>query len=259
MYAIVFYRVHLPENGELECLQINLLVARSYLLTAHEAPIPEMKEVIERWRENAALMEPDVGIPVYSLLDTLVDDYFPCIDAITERVEAMEEQVFQGLSQGALEAIFRLKKDLLRFRRVVAPERDVINVLLRREQPIFSERSLIYFQDVYDHLVRITDSLDTYRDLLSSALDAYLSVVSNRLSENSIRMAESANRLNQTMQTLTAWSIILMSCSLIAGIYGMNFRYMPELGWRYGYSAALGAMLVLGLGLLALFRRKHWL
>jgi magnesium transporter len=259
LYAIVFYAIGVPVGGDLECLQINLLVARNYLLTVHETPIPVLEEVIRRWQVNAERMDPDVGIPVYSLLDTLVDGYFPCVDEITERVEAMEDQVFQGLNQEAIQAIFHLKKDLLRFRRIVAPERDVINVLLRREQPIFSERSLIYFQDIYDHLVRITDSIDTYRDLLSSAMDAYLSVASNRLAENSIKLAEGANQLNKTMQALTSWSIILMSASLIAGIYGMNFRIMPELGLRYGYFGALGTMLVLGVGLLIVFKRKGWL
>jgi magnesium transporter len=222
MYAIVFYSAHTSETGKLELQQVNLLVTHSYLLTVHERPVPDLEEAIGRWRANVELMEPDVGIPVYSLLDTLVDGYFPCIDEITERVEAMEEQIFTGISQGALEALFQLKKDMLHFRRVVAPERDVVNVLLRREQPVFSERSLIFFQDLYDHLVRITDSIDTYRDLLSSALDTYLTVSSNRLAENSIQLAQSANRLNQTMQILAAWSIILMSASLIAGIYGMN-------------------------------------
>lgn len=259
LYTIVFYAVRLPEKGDLATQQINLLVSKHYLLTVHEEPISELEEVIRRWRENAGQMEPDVGVPVYSLLDTLVDGYFPVVDAIADRVETMEDEVFQGLPQEALQTIFRLKKDLLGLRRIVAPERDVINVLLRREQPIFSEHSHLYFQDIYDHLVRITDSIDTYRDLVSSAMDAYLSVASNRLAENSLRVSESAKRLNQTMQVLAAWSIILMSMTLIAGIYGMNFSAMPELRWRYGYYVALGAMLLLGLGLFSFFKRKGWL
>ncbi len=134
---------------------------------------------------------------------------------------------------------------MLHFRRVVAPERDVVNVLLRREQPVFSERSLIFFQDLYDHLVRITDSIDTYRDLLSSALDAYLSMASNRL--------------NQVMKTLASWTIPLMAGALIAGVYGMNFDFMPELHWRYGYFMVLGVIATVCLGLYTLFRRNGWL
>jgi magnesium transporter len=259
-YVMIFYAVRLGEQEErLRCQQINLVVARHYLLTVHTEPIEEIAEVIRRWRENTAAMPPDVNIPLYSLLDTLVDGYFPCIDQIAERVEAMEDQIFQGLSRDALEAIFALKKDMLNLRRVVAPERDVINVLLRGDQGIFSPGALVYFQDLYDHLIRVIDSIDTYRDLLSSAMETYLSVTSNRLAENSIEMARSANQLNATMRILTSWSIILMSGALIAGIYGMNFEHMPELHWRYGYYAALGLILLVGGALVAYFRRRDWL
>lgn len=259
-YFIVFYALRLAEKEErLRFQQINMVVARHYLLTVHTEPIEEIAEVIRRWRENSASMAPDVNIPLYSLLDTLVDGYFPCIDQIADRVDDMEDQVLQGLGQDALESIFTLKKDMVNLRRIVAPERDVVNVLLRGDQAIFSPGALVYFQDLYDHLVRVIDSIDTYRDLLSSAMDIYLSVVSNRLAENSIEMAKSSNQLNETMRILTSWSIILMSGGLIAGIYGMNFEYMPELHWHYGYYAALGAIVLIGGTLAAYFRRRDWL
>jgi magnesium transporter len=259
-YMIVFYAVRLAEKEErLRFQQINMVVARHYLLTVHTEPIEEIAEVIRRWRENSATMAPDVNIPLYSLLDTLVDGYFPCIDQIADRVDDMEDQVFQGLGQDALQAIFTLKKDMVNLRRIVAPERDVVNVLLRGDQAIFSPGALVYFQDLYDHLVRVIDSIDTYRDLLSSAMDIYLSVVSNRLATNSIEMSKSSNQLNETMRILTSWSIILMSGGLIAGIYGMNFEYMPELHWHYGYYAVLGAIVLIGGALAAYFRRRDWL
>jgi magnesium transporter len=259
-YMIVFYAVRLAEKEErLRFQQINMVVARHYLLTVHTEPIEEIAEVIRRWRENSAAMAPDVNIPLYSLLDTLVDGYFPCIDQIADRVDDMEDQVFQGLGQDALQAIFTLKKDMVNLRRIVAPERDVVNVLLRGDQGIFSPGALVYFQDLYDHLVRVIDSIDTYRDLLSSAMDIYLSVVSNRLATNSIEMSKSSNQLNETMRILTSWSIILMSGGLIAGIYGMNFEYMPELHWHYGYYAVLGAIVLIGGALAAYFRRRDWL
>jgi magnesium transporter len=120
----------------------------------------------------------------------------------------------------------------------------VLNVLLRQETPIFRPAEIAYMQDVYDHLVRVTDTIDTYRDLLGSALDSYLSLQSNQL--------------NQLVKTLTLSSIILMACALIAGIYGMNFATMPELEWRFGYPFALGLMLAVGLGLAAFFRSRKW-
>src|SRR5205823_11383572 len=162
-----------------------------------------------------------VGILLYSLLDSITDNYFPVIDSIVERVEDLEEQIFERFNQRAIEEIFTLKKDLLALRKVLAPERDVLNVLIRRDLPIFDEHTIVYFQDVYDHVVRITDSIDTYRDLLSSALDSYLSMQSNRL--------------NITVQTLTSVSIMLMSLAAVTGWYGMNFQAMPELSQWWGY------------------------
>jgi magnesium transporter len=157
----------------------------------------------------------------------------------------LEEQIFERFSTDSLQSIFGLKKDLLALRKVLAPERDVLNVLTRRDLPIFKTHTLVYFQDVYDHVVRITDSIDTYRDLLSSALDSYLSMQSNRL--------------NITVQTLTSASIILMVLSLITGIYGTNFDNIPELHFQYGYFAMLGGMVAVAIGLYAFFKRKGWL
>jgi magnesium transporter len=252
VYAIVFYAIRLGEDDRIGMQAIHLVLGPHFLLTVHHEPIPILDEVIGRWKKNTEGLDPDAGLPVYSLLDTLVDDYFPVVDQIAERIDAMEDQIFQGMRAGALEKIFALKKDLLELRRRVSPARDVVNVLLRRELPVFSERSVVYFQDVYDHIVRVTDSIDTYRDLLSSALETYLSVTSNQL-------AESANRLNQIMQTLTSWSIILMSAAVIAGIYGMNFKNMPELDWRYGYPFSLALMVALSGSLFLYFRRRKWI
>src|SRR5262249_38742880 len=142
-------------------------------------------------------------------------------------------------------SIFGLKKELLAIRRVVAPERDVLNVLVRRENPIFDEATIVYFQVIYDNILRVTDAVVPLRGLMASALDSYLSVTSNRL--------------NQVMKTLTASSIILMSMTLVASVYGMNFDHMPELHWQLGYAWALGLMLAIGTMLLLAFKRIDWL
>jgi Mg2+ and Co2+ transporter CorA len=187
----------------------------------------------------------DIGILLYSLLDSIVDNYFPVIDSVVDRVEEIEAQIFEKFSPQAIESIFALKKDLLALRKVLAPERDVLNVLIRRDLPIFEQHTMVYFQDVYDHVVRITDSIDTYRDLLSSALDSYLSMQSNRL--------------NITVQMLTSWSIILMSVAAIAGWYGMNFQSMPELRSDLGYPGVIVAVVLVVALEFAFFRRKGWL
>jgi magnesium transporter len=245
-YFVVFTCIGLDATTEaLTIRPIYLFIGQNYLITIHNEPVSQIKETLARWQAPDSPLDQDIGALVYALLDAIVDDYFPVIDAISDRVDALEESIFGDFDQNALQSIFLLKKDLLNLRRVVAPERDVLNVMLRREVSVFDRKDVTYLQDVYDHIVRTTDAIDSYRELLSSALDSYLSVQSNRL--------------NQIVKALTIASIILMSGALVAGIYGMNFRFMPELEWRYGYPFALGLMLAIAGGLLLFFRRIRWL
>jgi magnesium transporter len=245
-YFLVFYCLSYDEKqSRLFSQSIGLFIGANYIVTVHQGIIGSIDDTLRRWRGTVGEIESNTGALLYTLLDALVDDYFPVIDQLAERVEDIEEQIFERFREEALQEVFGLKRDLLAVRRVVAPERDVLNVLIRREVPIFDHTAIQYLQDVYDHIVRITDSIDTYRDLLSSALDAFLSVQSNRL--------------NQIVKVLTITSIVLMSDALIAGIYGMNFEFMPELHWAYGYPLALGLMLVISVALVLFFRKRKWL
>jgi magnesium transporter len=243
---IVFYAMESRADQPLVLIELSLFVGKNYVVTVHQETLPLLAEVRDRWQQNIAeIGSRGVALLLYSILDAIVDGYFPCVDDISDQIENLEAGIFEHFDTATQQAIFRLKKELLAIRRVVAPERDVLNVLLRRESPILDPGTLVYFQDVYDHVLRVTDAVDTYRDLMSSALDSYLSVTSNRL--------------NQVMKTLTASSIILMSMTLVASIYGMNFIHMPELHWRFGYAYALGLMVVIGVSLGTLFRRIDWL
>lgn len=222
-----------------------VFIGKDFLVSAHHGAVRVIEESIQRWRKNAFEVGQGGGALLYHLLDAIVDDYFPVLDQFAERVEVIEELIFERFEPTALQEVFALKRDLLGIRRIIAPERDVLNVLLRREVPIFDLHTIQYLQDVYDHVIRITDSIDTYRDLLSSATDSFLSIQSNQL--------------NQIVKVLTITSIVLMSCALIAGIYGMNFEFMPELHWRYGYPFALFLMVMISGGLIGFFRWKKWL
>lgn len=245
-YFLVFYALNYDTSQDLLTSQaISLFVGKNYLVSVHYGGMPVINETIQRWQHNQAEFGRNVGALLHALLDAIVDDYFPVIDQLAERVEKLEEQIFENYQEEALQEVFRLKRDLLNVRRIVAPERDVLNILIRREVPIFERNTIQYLQDIYDHIIRVTDSIDTYRDLLSSALDAFLSVQSNRL--------------NQVVKILTIASIILMSNALIAGIYGMNFQFMPELGWRFGYPFALLLMTAISIGLIFFFRKMRWL
>ena len=198
-----------------------------------------------RWQAPNSPLDQDVGALVWALLDAIVDDYFPVMDQVAEKVEAIEELLFERYSDDSLQTIFQLKKDLLTVRRIVAPERDVLNVMLRRDIKVFDATDVTYLQDVYDHIVRTVEVADNYQNLMTSAHDLFLSL--------------QANRLNQVVKVLTIASIVLMSMTLIAGIYGMNFDIMPELRWHYGYAWALGTMVVVGVALFAFFKRLRWL
>jgi magnesium transporter len=158
----------------------------------------------------------------------------------------LEDGIYQGQARETQFSfdLLELKKAFLQLRRIAAPERDVLNVLTNRDSSIFHEQTMVYFRDVSDHITRLTETLDLYRDQLSTTMDASLSVASNEL--------------NKVMRTLTATSILLMSVTLIAGIYGMNFENMPELKWPYGYFGALGAMGIIAIFLVIYFKHLKW-
>jgi magnesium transporter len=243
---IIFYVLEMEQN-EIRTREISLFAGRDYMITVHDGALAVIDETARRWND-AVLRQPgqeSVGLLVYSLLDAIVDGYFPVIDDLADQVEDFELAIFSGDGELPFNDLFAMKKQLLAVRRVVAPERDVMNVLVRRDAPLFNKTEITYMQDVYDHLLRVTDSVDSYRELLSSALDA------------SVAMA--SFRLDDTVKRMTSASIILMSMALISGIYGMNFVNMPELGWVWGYAFALGLMVVVGGGLGWFFHRIDWL
>jgi magnesium transporter len=244
-YFIVLYEAELKDGERLELRELNIFLGKNYLVTVHSQPIRAVASAKRLWREWTDLAERGTGLLAYLLIDAIVDDYFPLLDYLSDRMDTLEDQIFEDFRPEAIEEIFHIKKELLFLRRAVTPLRDVFNTLLRREQPIFSRETLVYFQDVYDHLIRVADSIDILRDMLSSTMDAYLSV--------------SSNRMNMVMKTLTSISTILMSVTLIAGIYGMNFEHMPELKWKYGYVGTLAVMLAIGIAIYLYFRRIRWL
>lgn len=245
-YFVVFYAAaYDPQQDHIQTYPVSLFIGANYLVTVHTGPIADISDTLARWRAPRSPLGHRIGALVHALLDAMVDDYFPLMDQVADRVEDLEDIIFIKFDERSIETMFRLKKDLLAMRRAVAPERDVLNVLLRRQLPIFSAEDVAYLQDVYDHIVRVTDNIDTYRDLLSSALDSYLSLQSNKL--------------NQIMKTLTIASIILMTAALITGFYGQNFKVFPELNWPLGSSWALILMAATTIVLVIYFRLKKWL
>jgi len=245
-YFIVLYEAQLAgPSDQLELRELNIFLGQNYLVTVHSRPIRAIETARRLWSEWIDRSGEGSGLLAYLLIDAIVDDYLPLLDIISERMDDLEDSIFGEWRAEVIEDIFGIKKKLLYLRRSITPLRDVFNTLLRREQPIFPRETHVYFQDVYDHLIRVADTIDTLRDMLSSTMDAYLSV--------------SGNRMNKIMKRLTSIATILMSVTLIAGIYGMNFAFMPELRWRYGYVFALLSIVGVGLALYAYLKKVNWI
>ncbi len=246
----VFMTVHAVRAGpkrstDVVLDEVDIFFGPLYVITTHRGPVPALDEAQARLARAPAQMRGASDYVLYTVLDTVVDSYFPVIDALDEALARLEDRLFAHPSQQTLNQLFALKRSLLQMRRVAAPMRDFFNVLTRRDLPFVSSQILVYLRDVYDHLLRITDLIDTHRDLLSGAVDIYLSVVSNRL--------------NEVVRRLTTITSIFALLAVITGIYGMNFsRAFPSFEWPYGFPFTIGLMLALVGLLLFVFRRFRW-
>jgi magnesium transporter len=247
-YFVVFYTVSLnKEKQEVNTSEIDMFLGENYLITVHDKALHELDEVEQRWTRNVKQLEWGIGVLLYTMLDAIVDRYFPIVDELVDQVEELEDHLFaRDIRENPFtQQLLQLKKQFLTLRRIATPERDVLNVLTNRDNPLFDEHTAIYFRDVYDHITRLADTVDLYRDQVSTTMDANLSLASNDL--------------NKVMRTLTAASIILMVDSLLAGIWGMNFVNIPELHLQYGYFGALALMAVLSISLIFFFKYLKWL
>jgi magnesium transporter len=225
--------------------EIHLFAGPGYLVSARWAGSPAIEATMARFERSAERVGTSVGALLYAVLDAIVDGYFPIIDELNDRVDTLEADLLgRNPDPDGLRRLLGLKRTMLELRRIVAPLRDVANALLRREVPIIDEKAVPYLNDLYDHLVRVIDSLDLLRDLVAATLDANLAVTNNSL--------------NAVMKRLTAFTVVIMLPTLVAGIYGMNFHAMPELTWPLGYPLALALMALLVAGAVAYFRRHGW-
>lgn len=243
-FFLVMHAVQL-KDGELRDQEVHAFVGPNYLVTLRYAPAFDLKPVLRRWERQQELTKEGGGFLLYALLDEVVDGYFNVVERFEDDSESVEEQVFADETRtDTQERIFRLKKQVIEFRRLVMPLREVLD-LLEGEPRVVTATLAAYYRDVADHIIRVLEFIDNVRELLTTALEAYLSQVSNRL--------------NMVMKQLTSWAAIILVPTLIAGIYGMNFRHMPELNWLLGYPFALGLMAASAFTLYTVFRRRGWL
>jgi magnesium transporter len=235
-----------PATGRLEFGETHVFLGRNYIVTVRHGSLRSHVGVRQRCEATPQLLSQGPGYVLYALMDFIVDQYLPIVRQIEEEVQELEGVVLDDpTASDATARIYLLKRDLVSLRRAVSPLADVCNRLLRFDIPHIPADTRPYFRDVYDHIVRLNESIDAQRELLTSALEAHLSLMT---------VAQ-----NEHMKRITAWAAMIAVPTMIAGVYGMNFAYIPELQWRYGYFIALGTMVVASLALFVGFRRSRWL
>jgi magnesium transporter len=224
--------------------EVDLVAGQNYLLSVHGGTPVDPGAMVRRVKDRPELASEGAGYLLYVALDELVDTFFPALDALGERVVEVEQAILGG-DVDAEGQIFAIRKELIAFRRVVGPMPDATVVLLRRDLGVVSREAQRYLQDVYDHLIRLSETIEDYQDVLAGTLDVNATMASNRV--------------NTVARNLAAYAAIFAVVTMISGIYGMNFDHMPELGWQFGYGWALGLMAVCAGGLWVYFKRKGWL
>ena len=233
-------------TGAIEFGETHLFVGSNYVVSIrHGASLPYV-EVRTRCEASPDLLAKGPGFVLYALMDFIVDQYFPLVDSFEDRLEELEDDIFQQtLTRKTTERIYQLKRNLLEVKRAVAPLVDMCNRLVRTDSNLIPEDARVYFRDVYDHAIRINEMIDTLRELLTTALEANLSLIS--VSQN------------EAMKRLTGWAAIIAVPTMIAGVYGMNFKFMPELDWVLGYPVTMAVMLAACGFLYYRFKRSGWL
>ena len=238
--------VEIREDGEIEFGEVHLFVGPHYLVSIRHGTSLSHAEVRNRCESTPHLLRKGPGFVLYVLMDLVVDRYFPVIDTLEEHIERLEGEIFDGgSSRRVTERIYDLKRELLALKRAVSPLIDVCNRLARFDTDLVPEDVRPYFRDVYDHVIRINENVDNLREFLNGAREANLSLISIGQ--------------NEVTKKLAAWAAIIAVPTMIAGVYGMNFEYMPELRVPLGYPLALGAMTVICGLLYRAFRRAGWL
>lgn len=247
-YIFMVLRMHLcaDDSHKIDSEQVSIILGANFVITFQEKEGDIFDGVRHRIGNNIGrIRKAGSDYLAYALLDALVDSYFNVLENIDEEIEEIEEELVTSPTLETSRKIHFLRKEMILFRKSVWPLRETISLLQRTETPLLKDTTSVYLRDLYDHTIQVIDTAETLRDMVSGMLDIYLTGISNRL--------------NEIMKFLTLFASIFIPLTFIVGIYGMNFDYMPELKWKWGYFAILLVMLLIGLSLLFYFRKKRWL
>jgi len=246
LYIVLKSLTKSTDTFEVNAEQISLLVIKNFLFTFREQTDDLFTPILQRIKNSKGHLR-DLGSDylMYAILDTIVDQNFILIDALDESVTVLEDDLLSEPTHETLNAIQRLKRETISIRRNISPIRELLAGILRSESPLLTENTHIYLRDVSDHSIRVLESVETYRDILSSLVEIYMSSVSNKM--------------NEVMKVLTVFAAIFIPLTFLAGIYGMNFEYMPELKWKWGYPTIWAVFAVIPIVLIIYFKKKKWL
>ncbi|MBI2935361.1 MAG: magnesium/cobalt transporter CorA [Chloroflexi bacterium] len=244
LFVIVHGINYAAEADIVETMEMELFIGAHFVVSNHNFPLHSVEAVQRLVEEEGRLLRRGSDFLAYALIDALVDSVLPTIDRMGEFADAIEDEAIYRPQRATLAAVMKLKRSALRLHRVMAPQRDLLNRLSRREFPLIRDEALIFYRDIYDHIVRIEDLNQSLRERADHAMATYLSSV--------------ANRQNETMKLLSIVASIFMPMTLVAGIYGMNFENMPELKWPWGYYAVLGMLGAIAVATIAIFWAQRW-
>jgi magnesium transporter len=231
--------------GSLGTMECDFFLGSNFLVVSYLEPnMPPVEFIWNRLERDHRLYINGSDFLCHAILDAMVDEFMPLLDRMDDEIEYLEDKVVEKPAPEILERILNLKHMVMQLRRVVSPQREVVNRLSRDDFPMIDQQSRIYFRDIYDHLVRIQDLSDTIRDIVSGALDIYLNSTSLRL--------------NEIMKALTIVSTIFLPLSFVAGVYGMNFQYFPEITWQLGYLFVWCIFISIAIGMIIFFKKRGW-
>jgi len=247
-YIFIILKMHYydKENNEIKIEQVSLIFGKNYVISFQEREGDVFDSIRERIRNNIGrIRKARADYLIYALMDAIIDNYFTILEKLGEETEDLEAKVIKDPVPANLQIIYKLKSELIFLRKSVWPLREVISILEKGESVLIDKSTNIYLRDIYGHTIQVMDTVETLRDVISGTLDVYLSSVSNKM--------------NEIMKVLTIIATIFIPLTFIAGVYGMNFQYMPELKWVWAYPLILSVMLIIGIVMVIFFKRKKWM
>jgi len=247
-YVYIVLKVLYQDEDKLKVKseQISLIIGKNFLISFQEVEGNIFSSVRDRLRKGKGrIRKMGCDYLTYALMDAIVDNYFIILETVGEKIESLEEELLENPTPQTLQTIHNIKREMIFFRRQVWPIREIISGMIKFDSPLINELNDIYFKDIYDHTIQIIDTIESFRDMLTGMVDIYLSTISNKM--------------NEVMKVLTIIATIFIPLTFIAGIYGMNFKYMPELEWRWGYPAAWLIFAAIAISMICYFKRKSWL